>query len=242
MTATAELERIAHDVIPPVGGTGWRITVDDLVGPERRTVYAVVPVIDGRRDGRPVFRGIQRDAHRFYELLTSGVPTPRSAVRPAPSIADSSLVGTGIPVDEAGPLSEAPEPELQDVSLAIPAVTAKRVPPRPDGVVGTDAGSMPGTTCLVCGAAIDQALTGRPRLTCSGACRVALNRRGGVTKLEADTEPTDGGSAAAHRQAPGIPAGLTGAGPTPETTYPADAVSPSAPGGGSDPVAGIASG
>jgi len=90
MTALVELERIASGVIPPVGATGWRIAVDDLVGPERRTVYAVVPVIDGRRDGRPVFRGDQRDAHRLCSLLAGDAPTSRSAEHAARASAVSS--------------------------------------------------------------------------------------------------------------------------------------------------------
>jgi hypothetical protein len=71
-----ELERLARDVVPPVGTTGWRLTVLEA---RPTTTYAVVPILYGLRDGRPVFKGEQRDCHAMYDLLNGRRPTLRSA-------------------------------------------------------------------------------------------------------------------------------------------------------------------
>lgn len=96
MTATAELERTARTIILPANRTGWRMTAIELVGPRRETVFGVVPIIDGRRDGAPVFRGSQHDCIRLHQLLTGD----RSATARSPHEADP-----------AG-LQRAPEPGL----------------------------------------------------------------------------------------------------------------------------------
>lgn len=74
---TLELERAARNVIPSTNATGWRITELGAAA-DGATIYAVVPIIDGRRDGKPVFSGNQRDTRRMHQLLTED-PSPRRA-------------------------------------------------------------------------------------------------------------------------------------------------------------------
>lgn len=99
---TVELERIAQGVIPPVGATGWRITVLD------RATYAVVPILFGRVDGAPVFRGAQRDCHRMYDLLEGRAPTPRRA-RDIPAASDTSAPSRDRHPEPDRALTEAPD-------------------------------------------------------------------------------------------------------------------------------------
>lgn len=101
MTAIADLDRIARAVIPPVGATGWRLTV---LHTSPATAYAVVPVLFGRVDGSPVFCGTQADCTRFHKIL-SGEAAPS---RRAPVMPPGATTAAPLGYDQA--LAEAAEP------------------------------------------------------------------------------------------------------------------------------------
>lgn len=101
---TLELARIAERIVPPVGATGWRLTV---ITTRPATVYAVVPVLFGRVDGRPVFSGNQADCNRMYDLIT-GAAAPRRVQVSA--IADSAGSVRGPWLTEAPEQLGAPAP------------------------------------------------------------------------------------------------------------------------------------
>ena len=164
MTATVELERIARDVVPPVGATGWRLTVLET---RPSTTYAVVPVIGGRLDGKPVYRGSQADCHRFGDILTGAAlrPAPRSVATPSGGAgsaergADRSAVARGRSTSRQDP-------------AALDVVSIRREP-----VDGAAVTSEPGH-CKACGRGIEasQSRTGQRRQTCDDACRQAYRR------------------------------------------------------------------
>jgi hypothetical protein len=124
---TAELTKIAQGLVPPVGTTGWRITV--VRTSREGTTWAVVPILFGRVDGTPVFTGAIRDCRRFHDLLTGRADaTSRSAQAdpagdighmpaPDPGQSGTSLQGgsfvegpAAVPLAVAGPLSpDAPD-------------------------------------------------------------------------------------------------------------------------------------
>jgi hypothetical protein len=127
MTATASLERTALAIVPPARATGWRITV--LPDPERRYVYAVVPILDGRTDGAPVFRGSQRDCTTLHRLLSGEAPTSREAAHAIPagtthptgSVQDHPLAASSGPPSSGtvGLLRETPEQGGAALSLGL---------------------------------------------------------------------------------------------------------------------------
>jgi len=198
VTAAAGLERIARDVVPPVGATGWRITVLD------RTTYAVVPVIGGRLDGKPVFRGSQADCHRFDDILTG------ASLRPAPrSVA--AVETRGRPAERGADRSLAP----QD-SLPRPGGRGARASRLVDGEARSSGRNAtvtsPGPPCKACGADLSglaPSRTGQRRQTCDDACRQAY-RRGQRAPLPGVVDDESIGrlsrlsrrSTAAHRGAP----------------------------------------
>ncbi len=202
---SVELERIARDVVPPIGATGWRITVLDT---RPATTYAVVPILFGRLDGRPVFTGAQRDCHRFYELLSGGAlrSAPRSVVADNPG--DSAERGAGPSVllegrsspgsrwssgrnrrptgtarahmdDAPSPGASTPTPRrAQTTARATGKVTA--APTSDSGLTeAPDPESPAPPACKACGAdlsALPPSRTGQRRTTCNDACRQAYHR------------------------------------------------------------------
>jgi len=108
---TVELARIAERIVPPVGATGWRLTV---ITTRPATVYAVVPVLFGRVDGRPVFSGSQADCNRMYDLITEA---------PASRRAQNAAFGTTAPTAASPGLTEAPE----QLGAPAPLTTGQRL-------------------------------------------------------------------------------------------------------------------
>lgn len=150
---TAELERIARDVVPPVGATGWRATV---VGPRE---HAVVPIIDGRLDGKPVWRGAQRDIYRLMDIL-EGRPASRRA-REIPAA----------PIERSGEGNREPDRALPEASVA-----------------GASSGKEPVRLCAGCDEPLPADARSNRR-THDGACRVrAARRHAGPKAGRADTD------------------------------------------------------
>jgi hypothetical protein len=155
---TAELERIARGLIPTDRWTGWRITETGKAD-DGATVYAVVPIVDSLLDGKPVFRGSQRDCRRMYGLLTGTGDGRRSRALPGQPAANPR----GVAPDTATTATEAPGPS--DAGARPPGQTwraiggAPRLPEAPDDQAGPRTrGPEPAT-------AIDpahQAVTGAP--------------------------------------------------------------------------------
>jgi hypothetical protein len=176
-----ELERIARSTIPPIKATGLCLVVDHEPGgvlangaPSGmggRTRFGPAWIIDDRVKSRPIaLFDRQADAHRLLSILRGDAP----ASRPAPVIpAAEPLAGASPDLER----TEAPEPELLDASLP-GSLTAPEAQSAPSGI----------PSCGECGGPLpDEALTGRPRLTCSDACRQAYSRRNRVTKLADDS-------------------------------------------------------
>lgn len=190
MTATLELERATAAVIPPVGATGWRLTVLET---RPVTTYAVVPIIGGRRDGAPVIRGNQRDCTIAYELLTGRAlrSAPRSAAERIDVPGRSSLAG-----DPAGPAErgavrsvrshERSNPSLPDVAgadarggrTASATATASGPPGAHAGLAKQPAGPAP-EPCKACGRDLSHLPTPKSKIrrqTCDDSCRQAYHR------------------------------------------------------------------
>lgn len=208
MTAL-ELERIARGASAsmPTKATGFRLVTDvepcsrlangspsgivtnpDGSSRAPRVRFGVAWFVDERLTGSVIaWFERQGDAHKLLAVLRGERPASRSG----PDLAPAS---TGGAVEQGQGRIEAPG-TTTGASLPGPAATSASVPPASSGI-----------RCAHCGGPIDQPLTGRPRITCSDACRQAHRRAVAVTKLADDTEPTDGLAAAGRPALPPAPA------------------------------------
>jgi hypothetical protein len=228
MTAIAELERIAR-VAPTTmheKATGFRLVVDVeacdrlangapsglVAGRPPRTRFGVAWIVDGRYTaGVIAWFDRQDDAHTLSAVLSGERPTSRPGSQASRA---GDVPPPAVPTtvrSETQPEASVDEPT--EASLASPAAVAVRSSlPDDDQGANQVVGAMPGI-CAHCGGPLPEAaLTGRPRLTCSDACRKALNR---VTKPEAVTDSADGRSGAGRRQAAPPPAGSEGSAGSP---------------------------
>lgn len=188
----AELGALSAAVRRPAGSTGWRLT-DAGDGPDGKTLWDVVPIMDGLRDGKPVFRGIARDAHRFIDLVEGS--TPRSA-HPSP-VAERAARG-----EPDGERFEAPSPG--DASRS--SLPGTGVPPAPSP-------ADPVRLCAGCDQPLPPDASAR-QLTHGGACRVAAWRLRHVA--ESDDAASDTGEADVTPPGPN----LAGSGPSDPPTAP----------------------
>jgi hypothetical protein len=175
---TVELERIARTILPQVGATGWRITERGSAA-DGATIYAVVPIIGGRLDGRDVFRGSQRDCHRMYDILEGRAPTSRRA--------QNATLGTTAPTDASSGLTEAPQPLTSADSTGIGSR------PRADASGERIPGGASLRLCEGCDQPLPEDARANQR-THDGACRIAAFRRRAATKAtgaDADSAEAD---------------------------------------------------
>jgi hypothetical protein len=195
MTALAELDRIARNVVVPLGATGVRAVVDHQPGDRlvngspsglgSRTRFGAAFTFDGgRRVGQPIAlfdRG--RDALALVRILEGAEPAPRSApdhiVPPAVSAqgrveaSSHDGVSPSMPVAVAGPGPVAVIPEPAQV------------------VDGGWHGAVDDLlTCEVCSGPMPTGRHGQERRTCSDACRqrARYRRQAGLPVADADSE------------------------------------------------------
>lgn len=60
------LEALVRDLVPQQGTTGWRIAD---AGSGMVSLFAVVPIIDWRADGAPIYRGSLHACQRLVRML-----------------------------------------------------------------------------------------------------------------------------------------------------------------------------
>lgn len=181
---TAELERLARSVIPPVGATALAAVVEAEPGGRLanglpsgiggRTRFGVAWQLFGRVVHSPAIALFDRqaDARRFRDILDGRAPTSRPGSDLAPALGS---------VEQGQAQAEAP------VRVpALPSTPAVATGPEPVAV-------MPATRrCAGCGGPLPPGRHGQQRLTCSAACRQRARRR---PAEERTSTPTDGGMA-----------------------------------------------
>jgi len=196
---TAELERLARGIIPPVGASsivavvehepGGRLVNGSPSGLGGRTRFGVAWQLFGRVVYQPAIALFDRqaDAHHFLDILAGRVPTSR----PGPDLAPA----TGA-VEQGQAQAEAP------VRVpGLPSTPAAATGPEPAAAIPEPATGR----CAGCGSPIPPGRHGQRRLTCDATCRQRARRH---PAAEPASTEADSGALVSHLPAPSDAVGL----------------------------------